>query len=336
MIKKKLPYKYTMMISFFVMVVVVFLSFGIGRFSISPLEVFEVVTAKIFGTTHDLGSNYDTVLFAIRLPRIILALLVGMAISLAGACYQGIFQNPMASPDILGASSGAAFGASFSIVLRLAGGWISMWAFVFSILSVVIVLVISKHTRSKKVVGIILTGIMVGNLFSAGTSFIKLIADPNDQLPEITYWLMGGFSGVDMVDVKFLLIPLIIGVIPLLGLRWKMNVLTLGDDEARSMGVNTTRVRTIIIICATLITAASVSVSGMIGWVGLIVPNMMRKLVGNDFKKLLPMTMIVGGIFLLIVDNFARTLFATELPLSILTSVIGAPFFMYLITRKGD
>jgi iron complex transport system permease protein len=177
---------------------------------------------------------------------------------------------------------------------------------------------------------------MVSSLFSAGTSFIKLVADPNDQLPAITYWLMGSLSGTKKGDVLFVILPMAMGLIPLLLIRWRMNVLTLGDDEAKTMGVNANQIRLIVIICSTLITAASVSVSGMIGWVGLVIPHLSRKLVGNNYKHLIPASMLFGAIFLLLVDNVSRNLLTTEIPLGILTAFIGAPFFIYLITRKGE
>jgi iron complex transport system permease protein len=181
-----------------------------------------------------------------------------------------------------------------------------------------------------------LSGIVVGSLFSAATSFIKLVADPTDQLPAITYWLMGSLAGAKSGDIKFAIIPMTIGLVPLLLLRWRMNVLTMGDDEARTMGINANQIRFIVIICSTLTTAASVSVSGMIGWVGLVIPHVARKVVGNNYNHLMPASILCGAIFLLLVDNVSRNLLTTEIPLGILTAFIGAPFFIYLITRRGE
>jgi iron complex transport system permease protein len=278
----------------------------------------------------------ETVVFNIRMPRILMACLVGCSLSTAGAAYQGVFQNPMAAPDILGASSGAAFGAALAILMNASKSMITASAFLFSLLTVLLVYFISLHAEGKKVVGLILSGIMIGSLFSAGTSFIKLVADPNSQLPSITYWLMGSLSGTTRKDLTFVIFPMALGLIPLFLLRWRINILTLGDDEAHTIGINTNLVRLIVIICSTLITAASVSVSGMIGWVGLVIPHLSRKFVGNNYKHLMPATMIFGAIFMLIVDDVSRNLLATEIPLGILTAFIGAPFFLYLITRKGD
>ena len=181
---------------------------------------------------------------------------------------------------------------------------------------------------------ILLSGVMIGSLFSACTSYVKLVADPANQLPEITYWLMGSLSGVRLRDVGFAVIPMLIGLVPLYILRWRINLLTLGEEEARAMGVNTKRLRLMVILCATVLTATSVAVSGMIGWVGLVIPHLSRKLVGNDCRHLLPVSTVFGAIFLLLVDNVSRNLLATEIPIGILTAFVGAPFFLYLMTRK--
>ena len=186
------------------------------------------------------------------------------------------------------------------------------------------------------VLGLILAGIMVSSLISSGTSLIKLVADPEDQLPAITYWLMGSLNGTSPADVRFAILPMAVGMIPLFLLRWRINLLTLGDEEARTMGVNAKRLRTIVILSATLVTAAAVSVSGVIGWVGLVIPHLTRRMVGNNYRHLLPASTLFGGLFLLLVDNLSRNLFATEIPIGILTSFIGAPFFLYLITREGE
>ena len=213
---------------------------------------------------------------------------------------------------------------------------IVVFAFSTSLLTVFIVIYVGNRVKGKRVVGLILTGIMVSSLVSSGTSFIKLIADPQDQLPAITYWLMGSLNGTQPEDVKFAVIPMLIGLIPLLLLRWRLNILTFGDEEAKTMGINAKRLRTVVIICSTLVTAASVSVSGMIGWIGLVIPHLARRLVGNNYKALMPATMLMGALFLLIVDDISRTLFTTEIPIGILTSLIGAPFFIYLISRDGE
>lgn len=271
-----------------------------------------------------------------RIPRILLSCMVGCCLSTAGACYQGVFQNPMAAPDILGASSGAALGASLAIILGYINFVISAFAFVFSLGTVALVIFVGNRTRGNRVVGLILSGVMISSLVSSCSSFIKLIADTEEQLPAITYWLMGSFNGADIDDIKMVAIPMVIGLIPIFALRWKINILSLGDEEARTLGINAKHLRFIIIICAALITAASVAVSGIIGWVGLVIPHMARRIVGNDYKKLIPTTMLFGALFMLLVDNICRNVWVTDLPVGILTSFVGAPFFIYLITREGD
>jgi iron complex transport system permease protein len=318
------------------LILTIIISFQLGRYPIPTKDLLGVLLSRIYPLEQFWSDRMGTVFFNIRLPRIILACLVGCCLSAAGAAYQGVFQNPMAAPDILGASAGAAFGAALAIYLYGSSYMITISAFCFSLLTVAFVFFISKRVRGKSILGLILAGIMISSLFSASTSFIKLIADPNDQLPAITYWLMGSLAGAKLSDIQFVFMPMFLGLIPLLLLRWRLNVLTMGDDEARTMGVNANQIRLIVIICATLITAASVSVSGMIGWVGLVIPHLARKLVGNNYNHLMPSSMLFGAVFLLLVDNVSRNLLTTEIPLGILTAFIGAPFFIYLITRKGE
>ncbi len=349
---KHITYRAAILILFIVLIGTVVISFILGRYPITPSELFGILFSKLTETVTRVlrffginvswkvkqfwESRQELVMFSIRMPRIFMACLVGCSLSAAGAAYQGVFQNPMAAPDILGASSGAAFGAALAILLGLGSKMVTLLAFVFSISAVFLVIFISRRAKGKQVLGLILSGIMMGSLFSSGTSFIKLVADPADQLPAITYWLMGSLNGVKKGDLLFALITMAVGLIPLFILRWRINVLTLGDDEARTIGVNAGRLRFIVIICSTLVTAASVSVSGMIGWVGLVIPHLARRIVGNNYKYLMPAAMLLGAIFLLLVDNVSRNLLATEIPIGILTAFIGAPFFIYLITKGGE
>ena len=336
-----------------ILIVLILFSFTMGRYEIPPLEILQILISRLIGGfkaalsvigIHVPGNvfeamrtdNIEIALFNVRLPRILLACLVGCCLSIAGTCYQSVFQNPMASPDILGASSGACFGAALAILLRLPGQLITLSAFLFSLATVVLVYMIGSRTRGSQILNILLAGMMVSSLFSAGTSYIKLVADPSDQLPAITYWLMGSLSGTTMKVVGFAFLPMLVGLVPILLLRWRINILTLGEEEARTMGVNTGRLRLVVILCATVLTAASVAVSGMIGWVGLIIPHLCRKLVGNDCRYLIPSSMLFGAIFLLMVDNISRNLMATEIPIGILTAFVGAPFFIYLMTRKEN
>lgn len=317
------------------LVAAIIFSFLLGRYPITPPQLIGIVLSKIFNIEPYWTERMEAVLLNIRLPRILLACMVGCCLSSAGAAYQGIFQNPMASPDILGASAGAAFGAALAILSGGSSSMITISAFLFSLCTVALVYIISKRAKGSKLLGLVLSGIMVSSIFSAGTSYIKLVADPSEQLPAITYWLMGSLSGAKKSDVIFAVLPMALGTIPLLLLRWRINILTLGDDEARTMGINPKRIRFFVIICASLITATSVSVSGVIGWIGLVIPHLSRRLVGSNYRYLMPASMLFGALFLLIVDNVSRNLMTTEIPLGILTAFVGAPFFIYLITRRA-
>ena len=334
--KKKLSYGGILAVLSIVLIITVIGSVTLGRYPIGFRELCGILGSRFADVEPFWSKTQESLLLNHRLPRIILACLVGCSLAAAGASYQGVFQNPMAAPDILGASSGAAFGAALSILLDLGGNWTMVFAFVGSIGTVLLVMYVGARARGKRVLGLILAGIMVGSLISSGTSMIKLVADPEDQLPAITYWLMGSLNGTKPADVWFALIPMTIGLVPLVLLRWRINILTLGDEEARTMGINAKGLRSTVILCATLVTAAAVSVSGVIGWVGLVVPHLSRRMVGNNYRNLMPASMLLGGIFLLLVDNVSRNLFATEIPIGILTSFIGAPFFLYLITRGGE
>ena len=322
-----------------------FASFLLGRFAVAPGTLFRILwdalrewVCKLFGAEvpGELYSGQEkAVVLNIRLPRVALSALVGAGLSVAGTAYQGMFRNPMVSPDILGASNGAGFGAALGILLSFNYFGVTVSAFVCGVGAVALAWCISRASRMNGTLAMVLAGIVVGSLFSAGTSFIKLVADPEQQLPAITYWLMGSLSSAKTRDLQFALIPALIGMVPLFLLRWRINLLTLGEEEARSLGVHTTRLRLVIVVCATLITSACVSVSGMIGWVGLVIPHFARMLFGHDYKRLIPASMLLGGAFLMVVDNIARLATSGEIPLGILTSVVGAPVFVWLILRGG-
>lgn len=318
------------------LVLMAVLSFALGRYPISPRELIGILFSRFLPVEPFWTERMETVFFNVRAPRIVLSMLVGCSLSAAGCAYQGIFQNPMASPDVLGATKGSAFGASLAIILGLGSRVTMLLAFSFGILTVALVWLVSSRAKGKRVVSLILAGIVVSSLFEAGTSYIKLVADPNEALPKITYWLMGSLSGARQEDVKFVLLPMLGGLVILFLLRWQLGVLTMGDEEARTMGVNAKVVRLVIILSATLITAAAVAVCGAIGWVGLVIPHLCRRLVGNDTRYLMPASMVMGALFLLGVDNISRNLYATELPIGILTALVGAPFFLYLMMKGGD
>lgn len=279
-------------------------------------------------------ATQQTAFFQVRLPRVLLAIVVGAALSGAGAAYQGVFQNPLASPDVLGATAGAGFGAALAISLELRQILITGMAFGMSLLTVGLVFVIGRRVSGERTVALLLAGLMISSLFQAGISYLKLVADPNNKLPSITYWLMGSLADADVSCLLFVLIPSGIGLILLLLGRWCLNVLSMGDDAARSMGVHPERLRGYMLLGATLLTAAAVSAAGMIGWVGLVVPHMTRRIIGSDYRTLLPASLLGGSLFLLVVDDLCRTVASSEIPIGILTAVIGVPLFLALILRK--
>ena len=319
-----------------VMVALFFASFMIGQYPIDPAGVVDIIGSRLFGFPCSESDMAQTIVWKVRLPRICAALLVGAALSVAGAVYQGLFKNPMVSPDILGASSGAGFGAALAILLSLPYALIQVNAFVFGIVAVGLAYFVCQRVSRGKdaILMLVLGGMIVSTLFSSFITLTKYVADPDSKLPEITYWLMGSLSTANLQDVLFLLPPLLIGMAPLACLRWQLNAMAFGDEEAQAMGLNVKRLRGLFILCATLLTAASVAIAGMIGWIGLIIPHMARFMVGPNCKVLLPMSFLVGGSFLLLVDNVARNLFTVEVPLGILTSIIGAPFFFYLLLKR--
>lgn len=317
------------------------LSFLFGRYPVPFSELCGILYNKFLGLfgagiEQFWTDTMETVVWNVRLPRVLMSVLVGACLSAAGAAYQGVFQNPMAAPDVLGASAGAGFGAALAIYVGLSSVYITFAAFGMSLLTVVLVFWVSKHAKGERVLGLVLAGIMVSSLFQAGTSFIKLAADPTNKLPAITYWLMGSLSGMAWEDLGFVIWPMLLGLVPLFFLRWRLNVLAMGDDEARAMGVDAGRLRVWLIIAATLVTAASVSVSGMIGWVGLVIPHMVRRICGSDYRWLMPCCMLGGGTFLLIVDNISRNISTSGIPIGILTAFVGAPFFLWLITGRRE
>ena len=331
----------TLLMMLILLFAAILLSFTLGRYPVPMRELCGILFqqfARIFGVETKVfwTDQMEAAVWNIRLPRVILSVMVGAALAAAGASYQGVFQNPMASPDILGASAGAGFGAALAILLDFSSLSITISAFAMSLASVALVFFVSRHAKGDRVLGLVLAGIMISSLFQSGTSFIKLVADPNNKLPQITYWLMGSLSGSQWKNVRLALFPMLIGLIPLLLLRWRINVITMGDDEARAMGVDAHKVRLAVIVCSTLITAAAVSVSGMIGWVGLVIPHMMRRITGSDYRYLMPGSILGGGIFLLAVDNVSRNAFTSGMPIGILTAFIGAPFFLWLITGRSE
>lgn len=301
----------------------------LGRYPISLRSWWRILTAP--GQAGIPG----VVLLQVRLPRILAGILLGGGLSVSGAAYQGLFNNPMVSPDILGASAGAGFGAALGILLGWSIAGIQTLSFAGGLLAVFLAWTLAAGTtrRGDPVLILVLVGILIGSVFASLLSLLKYVADPYAKLPAITFWLMGSLASMNPSDIAFAGVPIVAGLVPLMLLRWRLNVLGFGDEEARALGVNTGRLRLIVIVCATLVTAAGVSIAGMIGWVGLVVPHLARMIAGPNHKTLLPASLAIGSCFLLLVDDVARSIYATEIPLGILTSLIGAPFFLYLLLR---
>ncbi|MDN3519526.1 iron ABC transporter permease [Aquisalimonas lutea] len=311
------------------------LAFNLGRYPVAPGQALAILYAAATGTEHGLPATLETVVMDVRLPRIGAALVVGAALAAAGATYQGIFRNPLVSPDILGVSSGAAFGAALAIFLALPFLFVQGLAFVFGLVAVSAVYLIATLVRGahNPLLVLVLAGVVVGSLLSAAVSMLKYLADPYDQLPAIEYWLLGSLSAARAGDVLGILVPVALGLIPLVLVRWRINLLSLDEEEARALGVNTGRLRVVVIAAATLITASAISIAGTVGWVGLIIPHLARMLVGPNYIRLLPASILVGAGYLLAVDTVARNAAAIELPLGTLNAFLGAPFFLYLLAR---
>lgn len=307
-------------------------SIGTGRYPVPPEALRELVTT---GRCSD--GNVPFVLFDIRLPRLGGAMIAGGALALSGAAYQGLFRNPMVSPDILGVSSGAGFGAALAILLSLPTAAIQAVSFAGGISAVLLAVGISKSMSRGRdsILVLVLSGIVISSLFGALLSMLKFAADPLDKLPAITFWLMGSLADIRTEDLALLVPMITAGTIPTLLLAWRLNLLSFGDDEAKSMGVHTGMMRGVIIVCATLITAAVIAHSGMIGWVGLVVPHMARFMAGPDHRILFPVSFLVGAAFMVAVDTIARSVTGVEIPVGIVTAVVGTPFFI-LILRKSS
>ncbi len=310
------------------------LSFAVGRYPISPIDVVRVLASHVMPMDHTWPEILDTVVTQIRLPRILAAMLVGASLSLAGASFQGLFRNPLVSPDILGVSLGAGFGAASAILLSGNIVAIQASAFAGAIAAVGISYVVSKMVKGNPTLSLILAGMAISALFGALLSLMKYVADPVDQLPAITYWLMGSLAAVNMRDLLFASIPMVGGIVVLLLIRWRFNVLSMGEEEAIALGVDTGRLRAIVIVCSTAITASAVCISGTIGWVGLVIPHVGRMLVGPNHQRLLPVSLLLGAAYLLVIDDICRVAASIEIPIGILTAIVGAPFFVYLLNRS--
>ena len=315
-------------------------SLTVGAYPVTLAQALQAMLDRLSSLLGDapqataVASTVDTVLFGIRLPRLAAAVAVGGCLAAAGACYQTIFRNPLVSPDILGVSAGAGLGAVVGIFLSLPVAGIQLLAFVGGLGAVgLVVLLVAAIPGRESVLTLILGGVVVGALAGACTSLLKVLADPYDQLPAITFWLLGSLAAINGADVVSVLPFTVLGLVPLVALRWRIGVLSLDDDEGQALGVPVARMRLLVIGCATLVTSSVVALAGVIGWVGLVIPHIARMIVGPSFARLLPASVVLGAAYLILVDTLARTLSGNEIPLGILTAVVGAPFFLWLLAR---
>lgn len=314
-------------------IVTALIALGIGRYLISPAEVIEAIAGRFTGNYEISDMAYKTV-WNLRIPRILLALLVGAGLSTAGCAFQSLFANPLATPDTLGVASGASFGAALGILLGFDMLGMQITSFAMGALAVALTW-LGGSGKGRGLSSVVLSGIMMGSLFNALVSLVKYVADAETQLPAITYWLMGGLNSAGYRSLMFGAPPIIIGILVLFIIRWRMNLLPLSEDEAKSSGVNIYTLRIVTIVCATMITASCVSMCGQVGWVGLLIPHMCRMKFGSNHLSLLPASISFGAVFMVVVDTAARTMTASEIPVSILTAIIGAPFFIILMRKSG-
>jgi iron complex transport system permease protein len=322
------------LISSFFLIAAFLLAFTVGRYPVSLSDLFAVIAAKLTGHAPHVAPAVENVIWQVRGPRIIAASLVGAALAVAGTAFQGLFRNPLVSPDILGASSGAALGAVLGIFISLGEFAIQAMAFAGGLVAVASVYAVGSAVRARDpVLVLVLAGVVIGALLGAGVGLLKYLADPYNQLPAMTFWLLGSLAAIGPSDLMPLFGPVALGTLTLFALRWRMNVMSLPDEEARALGVPTGPLRIAIVAAATLVTSASVATAGIIGWVGLVVPHIARTLVGPDFGRLIPAAALIGGGFLLLIDTLARTAAAVEIPLGILTALLGTPFFIWLLTN---
>lgn len=313
----------------------IFISLFVGRYPISPAETVNVLLTPLGLNSHASSSEILTLILDVRLPRALAAAFVGLGLALSGAAFQTVFRNPLTDSGLLGVTNGAGFGAAVAIILFGGGLTIYPTAFFFGILAVAITYLVARVYRSTPTIMLILAGVVVSSIFSALLSILKIVADPENQLPTIVYWLMGSLGSVSY-ESFWALIPIGLGVFILLAFSWRIDALAMGDKEARTLGIDVRKEKLVIISAATLSTAGAVCIAGSVGWVGLVIPHIARMVVGNKGTRLLPVSMSFGAIFMVLVDLVSRTAWSSEVPLGILTALIGAPFFIYLLKKtKG-
>ncbi len=308
---------------------------ALGRYPIEVGDVVRVLVSPLApGAAADVSDVAQTLVLRVRLPRMLAGLFIGASLASTGAAFQGLFKNPLVDSNLLGVTSGAGFGAALMLLLQRNMLEVQASAFAFGLVAVALAFFGSRLYRTSPVVVLVLMGVLVGSFFSSLTSMLKYVADPLDSLPAITFWLMGGLTGVTWKDIPLLALITVVGAAFLWLIRWRLNILSLGDAEATALGVNTTRLKLAIIVCATLMTAIAVSVGGVIGWVGLVIPHAGRILVGPDHKRLIPASLSLGASFLLLIDNISRNLLPSEVPLGVITGLVGVPILVMLLRRN--
>lgn len=319
----------------FIVLPVVFLvgSLALGAYAISPFEVFEIIVSRFTGNTEGIDQMAAGIVWQTRLPRALAAALVGAGLAATGALFQGLFRNPLAAPDTLGVSNGAGFGAGLAIILGASAVGTQLGAIAFGLAAVGLAFAVVSRGRANTVT-LILSGMLIGSLFSSLVALLKFVADPTEKLPQIVYWLMGSLSNITYESILMILPLYIVAMAVLFLYRWRVNVLSLGDKEAKSFGLNVARDRGILIVACSVVTALVVSISGIIGWVGIVVPHLARMLVGPDFRRLLPASISLGICYLIVIDDLCRTVTAFEIPIGVITGIIGVPMFLYFIYRR--
>lgn len=331
---KNKRYNRIMVGAFGILVVIAVAAVLLGQYSISAYDFLNIIRDSLRGTLDSSMKTAAHVIFQVRIPRVILAAMVGAGLSISGSALQGTFQNPLVSPDLLGVCSGAGFGAALGILLTGGMGLFTpALSLIFGLVSVLLVFFLAGVKNNSETLSVVLGGIIVSSIFSALISLIKYVADASETLPAITFWQMGSFANVTYKDILIAAIPVVTGMAGLYLLRWKINLLSLGDEDCYTLGINPNTTRWLVILFATLTTAGCVTVSGVIGWVGLVIPHICRKLIGVNHGYLLPASCLVGAIFMILVDTTARNLTAAEIPIGILTALIGAPFFAVIYNR---
>ncbi|MFW0783625.1 iron ABC transporter permease [Gordonia sp. CPCC 206044] len=327
----------TLIIAFAVVLLIVAIgALAVGRYTVPPNEIVRMLLGQVFPLQHTWYPQEESVVLDVRLPRVLLVILVGAGLSLTGAVMQAVFRNPLASAQILGVSSGASFGGVLALLFGLGSVALVSGAFFGGILALVLVLAIARAVPGAPLLMIILGGTVVGAMFQAMVSFITYIADPSSELPSIVFWLMGSFATASYSKILIAAVPIIPAAVVMLALRWRVNILSMGDEDAIAIGLRPQRLRLVLLLCVALITAGSVAVAGVVSWVGLVVPHLVRMIVGTDNRRVLPISALLGATYLLVIDTLSRTINSAEIPIGILTAVIGAPFFIALLIKNRN